>query len=87
MDSLQLELSRAKEQPCGTPLRIDLRAPTLLRDKAADLEGSDDATVSYDEATRLAEPLRAEAASLERRCKSRQRLALLGLGAGGVVAA
>ena len=83
----QLELSGAKDHPCGTALRIDLRAPTLLYDRASDLEGSSDGTMSYEEATRLAEPLRAEAASLEDRCKGRQRLALLGLGAGGAVAA
>ena len=84
----QLELSGAKDMPCGTALRIDLRAPTQLRVRATDLQASDDLDPdtgpTADELR--AEELLAEADELDDRCKDRQRLALLGLGAGGALA-
>lgn len=82
----QLQLSRAKEEPCGTALRIDLRAPTILRDEAADLEASVGGALPPDLVAQVAAD-RARADELEDRCKGRQRWALLGLGLGGVVAA
>jgi len=81
----QLQLSGDKDQPCGTALRIDLRGPTLLRDHANDLEAANgDPSAETERSVAL---YRAEAGALEDRCKDRQRLALLGLGAGGVAAA
>ena len=84
----EVQLSRDEENPCGTALRIDLRAPTQMRLRAMDLQANDD----LDPATGptpdelLAEEVLADADELDDRCKDRQRLALLGLGAGGSVA-
>lgn len=87
--AIQLELSGAKEHPCGTALRIDRRAPTTLRLRAQELQSANDdldpATAPTD-GELLAEALLAEADELDDRCKGRQRLALLGLGAGGAIA-
>ena len=78
----QLQLSRAKERPCGTALRIDLRRPTLLRQQAVTLQAGTDSGGPTDEARRLYDMASTE----EDRCKDRQRLVLLGLATGGVLA-
>lgn len=84
----ELQLSRDKENPCGTALRIDLRAPTQLRLRAMDLQANDDLdpTTGPTPDELLAEEILGEADELDDRCKDRQRLALLGLGAGGAAA-
>ncbi|HEX7134838.1 MAG TPA: hypothetical protein VF228_19850 [Iamia sp.] len=82
----QLELSGAKDLPCGTALRIDLRGPTQLRVRATDLQGASDDPDALHDSGLTAEELLAEADEMDDRCKDRQRLALLGLGAGGALA-
>src|SRR5688572_290638 len=78
----QVELSRAKEHPCGTPLRIDLREANRLIE--ASIDARDPATVAPTEESRRLERMGIEAGD---RCKDRQRLALLGLAIGGALAA
>ena len=84
--STQQPLSGAKDMPCGTTLRIDLRGPTRLRLYAAELQSESDDPDALHDSGLTAEELLDEATELETRCKDRQRLALLGLGAGGAVA-
>lgn len=80
----QVPLSRAKERPCGTTLRIDLGKADGLRAHANDVALTRlDGTLSPAEAERRAGQLWAQASEEEERCKDRQLVALLGLGAGG----
>ncbi len=75
----QVQLDRAVEERCGTTLRPNPTDVILLRQSADLVEQGFDGPVTPETAAAAAGQ-RERAADLESRCKSRRRVALVGLG-------